>query len=487
VAYTLYLCLAEGTDVHTTTDGGVAIQGEESRLVFQHLPTGLRAALQRLGGAGADEDTLAGLVSASDGSAGLMRWYYYLQRLDGRGLLRRAVRLGDCPLATLLPCSPRFQFPAWQVMPGVRYVLSRFAYLHRQDDLLLVASPRALAQVLLHDGRVTALVHALARPQEAAALADAVPGLPAEMIGQLLRLLHNAGVIEAVPQAGAALEDTEPALQCWQFHDLLFHARSRMGRHNAPLGGTYRFAGQLAPPPALKPAMSSETIDLVRPDLARLGDQDPPLAVVQQQRRSIRTYGPQPLSLSQLGEFLYRVGRVTDVHQAEVPVPGGTIPMDFAIRPYPGGGALYELELYVVVQACTGLAPGLYHYEPREHRLEVLAAPSAEVAALLADASQATGIPAEHLQVLLVLAARFPRMMWKYSSIAYAATLKHVGVLYQTMYLVATAMGLAPCGVGAGDSDRFARAAGLDYYAETSVGEFLLGSRESEDGARPTP
>jgi hypothetical protein len=31
--------------------------------------------------------------------------------------------------------------------------------------------------------------------------------------------------------------------------------------------------------------------------------------------------------------------------------------------------------------------------------------------------------------------------------------------------------------VGGGNSDRFAQAAGLDYYAETSVGEFLLGSR----------
>src|SRR5262249_20256945 len=177
-------------------------------------------------------------------------------------------------------------------------------YLHRQDDLLLVESPRALAQVLLHDGRAAALVHALARPQEATALVDAVPGLPAEVVGQLLRLLHNAGVVESVPSAGAAAEDPGPALQCWQFHDLLFHARSRMGRHNAPLGGTYRFAGQLAPPPALKPAMSSETVELPRPDLARLADQDPPLAVVQQQRRSIRTYGPEPISLPQLGEFL---------------------------------------------------------------------------------------------------------------------------------------------------------------------------------------
>ncbi len=57
-----------------------------------------------------------------------------------------------------------------------------------------------------------------------------------------------------------------------------------------------------------------------------------------------------------------------------------------------------------------------------------------------------------------------------------ALVLKHVGVVFQTMYLAATAMGLAPCAVGLGDSDLFAQAADTDYYAETSVGEFLHGS-----------
>src|SRR5262249_22054628 len=92
-------------------------------------------------------------------------------------------------------------------------------------------------------------------------------------------------------------------------------------------------------------------------------------------------------------------------------------------------------------------------------------------------AGLAAGIPPERLQVLIVLAARFGRVSWKYSSLAYALTLKDVGVLYQSMYLAATAMGLAPCALGVGDSDLFARLIGSGYYAETSVGEFLLGSR----------
>ena len=178
-----------------------------------------------------------------------------------------------------------------------------------------------------------------------------------------------------------------------------------------------------------------------------------------------------------MGEFLFRVARVKDRRAWEAPTPAGPIRVESATRPYPAGGGLYELEVYAVVNACENVAPGLYHYDPAGHRLERLPASDADFRALLSDAARSAGASADGLQVVLVLASRFPRLAWKYASLAYALTLKHVGVVYQTMYLAATAMGLAPCALGGGDSDLFARAAGVDYYAETSVGEFLLGSR----------
>jgi SagB-type dehydrogenase family enzyme len=264
---------------------------------------------------------------------------------------------------------------------------------------------------------------------------------------------------------------------------LLFHARSRRGRFDAPYGGTYRLAGRLAPPPALKPAPAGETRELDRPDLARLEREDPPLAYVQEKRRSIREFDAErPLTDRQLGEFLFRVGRLKDYREGEVATGHGAIRMDFAHRPYPAGGALYELELYAAVNFCANLEPGLFHYDPARHRLTRLCGRTAPVASLLRDAAESTAIPEDSLQVLLILAARFPRLAWKYESLAYALTLKHVGVVFQTMYLVATAMGLAPCAVGGGDADLFARAAGTDYCAETSVGEFLLGSRGAGPG-----
>jgi SagB-type dehydrogenase family enzyme len=88
-------------------------------------------------------------------------------------------------------------------------------------------------------------------------------------------------------------------------------------------------------------------------------------------------------------------------------------------------------------------------------------------------------------QVLLVVAARFGRLMWKYETMAYALLLKDVGVLYQTVYLVGTAMGLAVCALGGGDAGDFAAASGLDYLAEGSVGEILLGSRPAAPDGRP--
>src|SRR5205085_2005764 len=102
---------------------------------------------------------------------------------------------------------------------------------------------------------------------------------------------------------------------------------------------------------------------------------------------------------------------------------------------------------------------------------------TAEVGALVEGAALAAGIEPGRVQVLLVLAARFLRVRWKYSALSYALTLKNVGVLYQSVYLAATAMGLGACALGGGDSALFARTAGLDRHAESSVGEMLLGSR----------
>jgi len=45
---------------------------------------------------------------------------------------------------------------------------------------------------------------------------------------------------------------------------------------------------------------------------------------------------------------------------------------EYLARTVPSGGALYPLEFYVAVVAVDGITPGLYHYTPMAHGLELL-------------------------------------------------------------------------------------------------------------------
>jgi SagB-type dehydrogenase family enzyme len=447
---------------------------------FRRVAPVLLAALRRLDLPGEDEDRLAESVGGSDNGS-LTRWRYYVERLSRRGLLCHSVRDNGTRLATLVAVSTNYTARPTVARRGFRYVLSRFAYLRVADGKIVVESPLAHCRVILNDCSAAAVVCALAAPALADELAAKVASLSTHAVFGVLTLLLRAGMLAEADAEGRCSLDQDAALQSWAFHDLVFHARSRTGRFDAPLGATYRLAGQMEPPPAVKPIPLGTTFELQRPDLTRLERDDAPLARVMERRCSTRDFDvEQPITRRQLGEFLFRVARVRSCRREHVATPHGSIPMEFALRPYPAGGALYELELYAAVNHCVNLESGLYHYDPSGHRLTRLGERAAEIGALLKDAAGSTGIPDPNLQVLIILAARIPRVAWKYESIAYSLTLKHVGVLFQTMYLAATAMGLGACAVGGGDSDLFTRATGIDYCTETSVGEFVLGSKRKE-------
>jgi oxazoline/thiazoline dehydrogenase len=477
----LLLSWRDGVSAGPAEEGGVRVDCDDAsaRMILRPEPA-VAAALHRLAPPGENEDRLADRIVAT-GPKALAGWYYALQVLGGRGLLCRSVWASDRRLATLLSASPSLTMREDAIPDGRSYLLSRFAYLRRERDALLLESPLGGARVVLHDSRVAALVFALASPLTAQELAARMCDLPAEAVPFLLVLLTTGGMVDTPDPAGEDAGRVLCSRDAWEFHDLLFHARSRRGRCEAPAGATYRLAGRLDLPPARKPAPAGELYRLSRPDLEKLQVDDPPLSRVMERRRSVRAYAARPLTVRQLGEFLYRVARIQDEQDVVIQTPHGPMPMSIASRPYPSGGALYELEFYAAIARCDGVDPGMYYYEPRDHGLIRMGGSPVEVKCLLRDAAESAGIPEDTLQVLLILAARVPRISWKYASIAYALILKHAGVVYQTMYLTATAMGLAPCALGCGDSDAFARAAGVDYYDETSVGEFLLGSLREPD------
>jgi SagB-type dehydrogenase family enzyme len=299
-----------------------------------------------------------------------------------------------------------------------------------------------------------------------------IAALPPAATLSCLSLLLSAKVIDQA-RDGVLPEEDDDTLRQWEFHDLAFHARSRLGRHDHGIGGTFRFFGKLPSLPAVRSVYPGAAIALAKPASNDAGINDRSLAAVMSARRSVRRHGNTPISVGELGVFLFRVARVERVIPAD-PALGRRY--ETSMRPYPSGGATYDLEIYLTVHQCTGLDPALYHYDPLVHALR-LVAPQGPTTDALLDGARFAAKMQDRPQIVVTLTSRFQRLSWKYESIAYAATLKNVGVLYETMYLVATAMELAPCALGAGNSDLFSRLIGTDYYRESSVGEFMLGSR----------
>jgi SagB-type dehydrogenase family enzyme len=439
-------------------------QAHRPPLRFAEPAPGLRAALRAIASGGATLSSLAALVAA-DGVAGFAALHGAVAQLDRCALLARSAHAGAEPLAHLEPTSLYYRHDPGRVEEGAPWVLSRFACLRREGERLIVESPLGHARVRLAAPAAVAALGALGTPRTSKELSDAVPALDEAAARRLMILLADAGALAASAPGQPRHEDSDPALAQWEFHDLLFHTRSRLGRHANGFGGTYRFQGRFEPLPVVKPPMGEEAVALHRPDLERLAREDRPFSAVLEARRSVREQGEVPIHADQLGEFLFRAARIQKMAEKA----------GVSFRPHPGGGALHELEIYPVIHRCQGLDSGLYHYDASGHRLEKLAPTGRYLDALLQMAAVTAELTAPP-QVLLVVAARFQRIQLKYQSMAYSVILKNVGALYQTMYLVATAMGLAPCGLGGGHADLFAAAASLDYYAETSVGEFILGS-----------
>jgi SagB-type dehydrogenase family enzyme len=191
-------------------------------------------------------------------------------------------------------------------------------------------------------------------------------------------------------------------------------------------------------------------------------------------RRSCSNYSEQPLTAEQLGELLFRVGRIRWVKAA--PATAGGVGYAISDRPYASTGGLYELELYLSLDRCTGLPRGSYHYDPREHVLTLLSDSDAELAEMLDGAKVAAGNTLRP-PVLITVASRISRLSWVYGGVAYATTLKHVGALEQMLQLAATAMGLASCRLAVGDGSVADEVLRLAWPVEVSVGEFLVGAR----------
>lgn len=393
------------------------------------------------------------------------------------------------PLVSLVPMTPKATVRIVPLNPDVPVRLSSFAMLKTDGAMLTIESPLSLHRVILHRPEAAAIAATLARPTtpaEAARLSTLSPGLVADTLAYLAAV--GAVVVAEADEYGGDgdgatsegprfAEDHDAALSAWSPIELAFHVHSTLGRHDHAFGATYPFGTQPCPDPLIKQLPPGPRISLPRPDLAGLLADDVPFSAVLEGRTSIRAYSAEPPTVQQLGELLYRGLRTRSL----VGPPGTSADESTsADRPYPAGGAIHELEFYVVVGACTGVEPDIYAYDTVDHALVPVGAQEAMRSGLLSQARIAAdldGLP----PVLILMTARFRRIQWKYTGLGYALVLKHVGVVQQTLYLVASAMGLAACAIGNGEIDESSRVLDLDWRTESTLGSFAIG----RPGGRP--
>lgn len=148
-------------------------------------------------------------------------------------------------------------------------------------------------------------------------------------------------------------------------------------------------------------------------------------------RRSVRDYSGKALTLQEVSQLLWAAQGITD--------PWG-------LRTAPSAGALYPLEVYVVVGNVENLAKGVYKYKPHQHELiKVLEGDQRES---LAEAALGQSW-VKRSAINIVITAIYDRTTGKYGDRGIRYVHMEVGHAAQNVYLQAVAMNLGAVVVGA--------------------------------------
>lgn len=149
------------------------------------------------------------------------------------------------------------------------------------------------------------------------------------------------------------------------------------------------------------------------------------------QRRSIRAYSGADLTINEVSQLCWAAQGITS--------PGGK-------RTAPSAGALYPLELYLVVGDVEGVDKGVYRYRPEEHELEKVR--ESDIRGKLADAAlEQECISAAAID--LVFTAVYERTTRKYGERGIRYAHMEAGHAAQNVYLQAVSLDLGTVVIGA--------------------------------------
>lgn len=153
-------------------------------------------------------------------------------------------------------------------------------------------------------------------------------------------------------------------------------------------------------------------------------------------RRSIREYSGEPLTLEEVSQLLWAA-------QGKTAGWGG--------RTAPSAGGLYPLEVYVVVGNVKNLVIGVYKYRYETH--ELVKTRNEDVRVPLAEAALSQS-PVKDAAIDILISAIYERTTQKYGERGMRYVHMEAGHAAQNIYLQATALDLGTVTIGAFYDDR---------------------------------
>ncbi len=141
-------------------------------------------------------------------------------------------------------------------------------------------------------------------------------------------------------------------------------------------------------------------------------------------------------------------------------------------RAQPSGGARYPIEVYPIFFTGTDVPPGVYHYDVKNHALDVLwerTFSEEDIAKLVSYdfAKNASGI--------FLMTAVFARNQNKYGERGYRHILLEAGHIGQNLYLVSNALGIGCCAMSGVNDRALEELLNVDGVNESVVYGLLLG------------
>ena len=159
-------------------------------------------------------------------------------------------------------------------------------------------------------------------------------------------------------------------------------------------------------------------------------------------RRSHRRYEADAnLSLAELGYLLQMTQGLREGSQTQ----------KLTRRNVPSAGSRHPFETYLAIQQVEGLEPGIYHYLPEQHALELWK--SGLDALKAAHATTYNQKQVLNSAVTFFWVAEVYRTSWRYGMRAYRYIYIDAGHVCQNLYLAAESIGYGVCAIAAFDDN----------------------------------